>query len=39
MPEGRGHPKEARSLEPPALVAVVGQAEGLILSMMEKWTA
>jgi hypothetical protein len=39
MPEGRDHPKEARNPEPPASVAVAGQAEGLILSMMEKRTA
>jgi hypothetical protein len=36
MPEGRGHTKEARNPEPPALVAVAGQAEGWILLLMEK---
>jgi hypothetical protein len=35
----RGHPKEARSLEPPAPVAVAGQMEGLIRTTMEKRTA
>jgi hypothetical protein len=30
MPKGLGHPKEARSLEPPTLVAVEGQAVDLI---------
>jgi hypothetical protein len=38
MPEGRDHPKEARSPEPPTLAAVAGQAEGLIQTMIEKRT-
>jgi hypothetical protein len=36
MPEGRGHPKEARSLEPPAPAVVAGQEVGVIQMMMEK---
>jgi hypothetical protein len=36
MPEGCGHPKEARNSKPPAPVEVARQAEGRILSMMEK---
>jgi hypothetical protein len=36
MLEGRGHPKEARSPEPPAPVVVAGQVEGPILMMVEK---
>jgi hypothetical protein len=39
MLEGRGHPKEARRLEPPALVVVAGQAVDLIRMTMEKRTA
>jgi hypothetical protein len=38
MPEGRGHPKEARNPEPPALVMVAKQKEEVIRMSMEKRT-
>jgi hypothetical protein len=36
MLERRGHPKEARNPEPTAPVVAAGQAEGRIMSLMEK---
>jgi hypothetical protein len=38
MPEGRGHPKEARNPEPPALAVAAKQKEEVIRMSMETQT-